>query len=214
MKLQRFRVSATQYRIDVLPYCDAPVKVHRFERGGSSGIGISLDMQAPCRKCEKCLLFRKLKWQERMAAELSQAPRSWFTTLTFSPIHLAGIFMESYAFSRLTPTQAIERAGYAHIARYFKRLRKIGARFRYCCVFEYGEETDRLHAHILIHEIVENSLRKRTIEQLWRSNVHTRLVKAGDIQVAAYVSKYLTKHLSKPRASISYGKKNPEKKNP
>lgn len=208
MKLQRWRVSATQYRIDRKPYCDDPVLISKYERPGTNSIGIGLDMFGPCRKCEKCLLFRKLKWRDRMRREIDQAERTWFITLTFSPIHLAGVLCESWRFPFLEKDQAVERAAYAHVQKYFKRLRKSGARFRYCVVFEYGEEFGRLHAHTLVHEVSLNSVLKRDVQEQWRSFTHCRLVKVGDFEdVATYVSKYLTKHLSKPRASIHYGKR-------
>lgn len=203
MKLQRYRVGPTTYRIDRLPYCTDPVPIGRHEKGVGSQLGFSLEMFAPCRKCEKCLLFRKKKWQERIDVELQKAPRSWFVTLTFSPVHLAGVLIESYK-NKGDATSALERAAYSHVQRYFKRLRKSGLLFRYVCVFEYGEALGRLHAHLFIHETLEGQVTKSVIENQWRSHVHARLVRNN--KVASYVTKYMTKSLTKPRASFSYGK--------
>lgn len=205
MKLQRWRTGATTYEVRGKPYCDDPVPVSRQERAGPGQIGFSFEMLAPCRKCEKCRLFRKKKWEERMRRELAAHPRTWFLTLTFSPIHLAGILAESYAFPKLTQGEAIERAAYQHVQRYFKRLRKSGARFRYIVVFEYGEKQGRLHCHAFLHETLLKSTTKRLLQAQWRSIVDATLVKEGGA-AASYVSKYMTKVLSKPRVSLNYGK--------
>ena len=212
MRLQRYRVSPTRYVIPGKPYCDDPVQVNRDEARPAGGyVGLSLEMWAPCRRCAKCLLFRALKWRDRAIVEIEAAPRSWFVTLTFDPIHLAGVISESYRFSKLDRSAAVERAAFGHVQKYMKRLRKSGARFRYVAVPEWGEEHGRLHYHLLFHEAVEGSLTKRMIEGQWRSFVHARLVSRGEdtegtpAGAARYVCKYLTKTLARPRASKNYG---------
>lgn len=211
IKLQQFRVSPSRYVIPGLPYCDDPVPINREEARPSAGyVGLSLQMHGPCRKCAKCLLFRAMKWAERMMEELHRAPRSWHAVLTFDPVHLAGVHMESRRFPHLAPGDAIERAAYTrHVDLYLKRLRKSGARFRYCGVPEFGEEHGRLHYHLLLHESSEGCLTKRMIDRQWRSFTHARLVspsQADRERSARYVSKYLTKQRFRIRASLGYGK--------
>jgi len=211
MKLQAWRKSPTQYDIHILPYCDSPVQVYKYERGTETYPGLELMMKAPCRKCDKCLQFRQLQWAERIGRELEAHERSWFVVLTFDPIHLAGVIAESFRQpDYLTDAQKVERAAYEHIKLYVKRLRKSGGRFRYVAIPEYGEAHGRLHYHMLLHESLTGSLTKRTIQGQWRSRVsYAKLVskKGGSFQAAAlYISKYLTKQLTRIRASHKYGK--------
>lgn len=214
IKLQRYRVSATEYVIPGRPYCDEPVQINRQEAKPAEGYaGLSLQMWGPCRRCAKCLLFRGLKWRDRMRREMALTPgRTWFLTLTFAPIHLAGVLIEANRFPHLSRDEAVERAAYTnHVAKYLKRLRKAGARFRFVGVPEYGEEHGRLHYHLLMHEQLEGSLTKRLMDAQWRSFTKPKLVMQDDdgevsaAGAARYVSKYLTKSLGRPRASLRYG---------
>lgn len=150
-----------------------------------------------------------MRLRELAIAEIEATPgRSWFVTLTFDPHHLAGCRMEAmdappslHGLRRRT-----EWAAFRHVQRYFKRLRKAGARFRYLCVFEEGENTGRPHYHLLLHEIEPTKpLLKRSLEYQWRSHVHCRLVASGR-GAASYVSKYATKTFDiRPRHSTRYG---------
>ena len=210
MKLQRWRKSATRYHIDIEPYCDDPKPVFRQERGTAKYPGIEIFMRAPCRKCDKCLQFRQLQWAERIGRELPLYDRTWFIVLTFDPVHLAGVIAESYSQpDYLTDAQKVERAAYEHVKLYLKRLRKSGGRFRYVAIPEYGSAEGRLHYHMLLHEVSE-PITKRTIQGQWRSRIsYAKLVKTkgGSFQAAAlYISKYLTKELTRIRASQKYGK--------
>lgn len=210
MRLQRYRVSPTSYKITHKPFCDDPVQINREEARPAHGYtGISFEMFAPCRKCEKCLLFRQLKWSERIETEIERSLRTWHVTLTFAPVHLAGVIAESHArkYRKLSPDAAMERAAYAHVQKYLKRLRKSGARFRFFGVAEYGSEHGRLHYHLAIHELVEGCLTKRQIDSQWRSFVGAKLVKADEEggHGVTYLTKYLTKQSIRPRASLRYG---------
>lgn len=203
VKMARWRATMTQYISMELPYCDAPVIVSQSQRPGAAP-GVYVERRVPCRKCEKCLRFRRLKWRERMRAELIAAPRSWFVTLTFDEIHLAGVIMESHARKEWDEAARVEAAAYKHVQGYFKRLRKHGASFRYSAIPEYGDEKGRLHYHLLLHEIEPHSLPYRLIDTKWRSFVNASLVRNPQ-GAASYVCKYLTKSLSRIRASSGYG---------
>lgn len=205
-RLQRFRVSATRYRVPGAPYCDAPVPIYRTEKPAKGGyVGLEFEMLGPCRRCPKCLTFRALRWAERIQREAQSAARNWLVTLTFSPQHLALILLRSKR-----DEEELERVAYRDLQLWLKRLRKAGAQFRFAAVPEYGEEKGRLHYHLIMHEAAAGSLTKRLMQAHWPSFSHCRLVRGGAFDLdrtARYVSKYLTKSLFRPRASRGYGKR-------
>ena len=209
MAKQGYQVSQTEFVDLRKPFCDEPVEVKRRIRSGGLYKGIELFRYAPCRKCEKCLLFRRLKWKERMSWEITQGKRTWFVTLTFAPTHMAGVYQEARSLPGSNWHARVDRAAYAHVQRYLKRLRKYNPklRLRYCAVFELGKNTGRPHYHLLIHEHGERPVSKRSLEEQWRSHVHARLVRSSN-GAAGYLSKYLTKDISaRMRASLAYGQK-------
>lgn len=205
------QLSHLRFKAPWVPYCDTPVDVYRAVRPGvwSDVRSLEATMKAPCRRCAKCLQYRQLRWRDRALAELlatdQAGRRSWFVTLTFSPAHLAGILLEAGGENR--PLAQIERAGYRHVQRYYKRLRKAGCAFRYLAIMEYGEESDRMHYHLFLHEKGPKPVLKETIEAQWRSIVHARLVRGETLaQAASYLTKYATKSMEiRPRASGKYG---------
>lgn len=164
-------------------------------------------MHVPCRRCAKCLQFRQMKWRERALLEVEQSPRTWFVTLTFSPVHLAGVLSEAALLKKGTEFERTQVAAYRHVQRYFKRLRK-SVRFRYLAVYELGSKTGRSHYHLLIHEL-DRPMPKSLLERLWLSNVHARLIDKGPRSGAAsYITKYTIKHHSvRMKSSSNYGKK-------
>lgn len=205
------------------PYCDKPVTLDRYitSRQAVDNLkAMEVSMQVPCRKCEKCLRFRQMKWRERAISELSRAKRTWFVTLTFSPIHLAGILLEAKG----PEMKFIESAAYKHVQRYIKRLRKgnfplepgriiarkapVPRELRYLAIYERGEENGRSHYHLFLHETGPKPITKDLLEVQWRSFVHARLVSGDEASGAAsYLTKYATKQFDiRPRASSKYGK--------
>nr|QXN72816.1 MAG: replication initiator protein [Microvirus sp.] len=161
-------------------------------------------MDVPCRKCARCRQFRQMRWRERAIYEMAIANRTWAVTLTFSPIQLAGVL----ASAKGPELVDVERRAYADVQRYFKRLRKGGAVFRYLAVFERGEESGRMHYHVLLHETGRFPVPKGVLDEAWPSFVHARLVdSAAGPGAASYITKYATKELSvRPRASERYGR--------
>lgn len=210
----RYRVSPTLYEVPHRPWCDAPVFLEKYSRPTEGLKGIMVRRYGPCRKCQKCLTFRTMQWRERIETELKAVERSWFVTLTFAPIHLAGVIAEANAKMKGPVGQAeIERQAYSHVQRYLKRLRKSGARFRYFAVSEYGEEKGRLHYHLLIHELNPGHVTWMLLDKKWRSFVYANLVRKAGAS-ASYVSKYISKSISRPIASGRYGAKEDELKPP
>lgn len=192
---------AGEYFADWQPYCDDPVTVHRHVKAGGFDRSIAATIKAPCRKCAKCLQFRQMKWRERALVECHHAPRTWFITLTFSPVHLAGVLIEA----RSSALKDVDAAAYKHVQRYLKRLRKI-AKIRFLAVYERGEQTGRSHYHLLVHE-VNRPIPKRELESRWISHVHARLVDLATPGAASYITKYTTKAADiRPRASARYGR--------
>ena len=196
------------------PWCDDPKWVaqqHDTRKGGAlKGVIPSLETGGyfPCRKCEKCITFRRLRWRDRCQNELNQPVRSWFVTLTFSDVHLAGIRLAAHADIGRDFEKALEHAAYKHVQRYLKRVRKNGkTRFRYVAIFEYGALGGRGHYHLFIHERPGcKPVLKRTLNDEWRSFVDAVLVESDAPGVASYVCKYLTKSaVNRPRASVGYG---------
>lgn len=207
LAMRGYAVSRTEAIGTWVPYCDDPVKVVSRRRGSALEISLESSMSVPCRKCAKCLQFRQMRWRQRALNELSFAKRSWFITLTFSPVHLAGVLLRAKGSSE----KEVEASAYVEVQKFFRRMRKDQprAKFRYLAVYERGEETGRSHYHVLLHEVGTRPVLKAFLESHWRSHVHARLV--SDQQrpagVAAYVTKYLTKSLGiRPRASSGYGK--------
>jgi len=211
----RFMVSPTLVVDRRRPYCDEPVAQVLLHRGGTGFRSVQVERWLPCRRCEKCLLFRALRWRDRILEEIAVAPRSWYQTLTFNPGQLMMIELSA---TKLIPLdlppdeaadaryRAIEQMAHMHVRRYLARLRRHGPRFRYFLVFEKGEETGRLHAHIVLHE-VDRPLSSRLLEGEWPAISYPRLVR-DDVpgKGASYLTKYLTKSwLQRVRASRFYG---------
>lgn len=208
-----------------VPWCDEPVEVVRRVRSSHGQIengvrkdrrALEVSMRVPCRKCARCMKFRRLRWRQRMINELLMADdagrRSWMVTLTFDPLHLAGVRSEAVKFVRggKPDIEALEMAAYGHVQKWLKRVRKQSrARFRYVAVCEFGDLNGRIHFHLLLHE-VHGLVLYQHLKRTWRSRVaEAHLVdcsgERGVLGAASYVSKYLTKALQRPRASASYG---------
>lgn len=210
-----FPISAFAWQDTRKPFCDSPVPVAFEKAGKDAGAPVQINMFAPCRKCDKCLLFRQMKWRQRAINELvrthNEGRRSWWITLTFSPVHLAGIIQEArVASGGYADVRDIDRAAYRHVQGYLDRLRKASkTAFRYLAVYERGEENGRSHYHVLLHEKGPRPVLKRTIEDRWRSHVHARLVhlEGRSHGLATYITKYATKTVEiRPRASLGYGR--------
>lgn len=166
-----------------------------------------------------------MQWRDRVLREFAKTEHHAFLTLTFSEPHLMAVQAEAVLMDR-----TLERAAYAHVQRYLKRLRKgrsekqrakalsgatsaqlkwMGRRvtfppqkFRYLFVFEEGEKNGRAHYHALIH--AAEPIRRGVFETEWRSRASAELIRSEE-GTASYVTKYLTKSLAVARASLAYG---------
>lgn len=187
-------------------------------RTGADGLPARLLLHVRCRKCGCCLQHRRRLWRERARAELRQADRTWFGTLTYSP--------EEYFRALSHARVAAEAAGCPlgdmqhrdryllavlnrHVTLMLKRLREsAGTQFRYLLVAE-RHKSGNVHFHALIHELSEFApVRKSALDAQWPHGFcQWRLATPA---AAAYIAKYATKALcGRIRASQNYGKERP-----
>lgn len=148
------------------------------------------------------------------------ATRTWFGTLTFAPeIQNAAIWeAANYAAKKsLGDFDALPEPEQfrlhtsmlqSHVARFFKRLRKHDAMFRYLMVAE-PHKSGLPHFHLLLHEHTEKRVAKALLEEQWRAGFsHWRLVDDSDPKRVFYVVKYLSKSDVPTRVwnSLGYGR--------
>lgn len=177
---------------------------------------LTVEIEAPCRKCPACLKARAGRWRRRAIAEITSAQRSWFGTLTLAPewrfnalsrarLRAAkqGEDFETYSetdrFRKVCDQIGLE------LTRWLKRVRKnSGAKLRYCAVYE--KHSDGFpHLHLLIHQRTDAPVTYRHLGDAWAWGFSNfKLV--NDDRAASYVTKYLSKSmLARVRASIEYG---------
>jgi len=163
-----------------------------------------LQMETPCRKCEKCLENRRRLWRGRMQQELGASFRTWFGTLTINPHHR--FIFSVRAGSR--DYHASHREISKEVTKYFKRLRKAGYKFRYVVVAE-AHKDGYPHLHMLVHE-VSAPIPKKRLQDEWPYGFTTfKLV--NDRAATFYVAKYLAKDArTRIRASLHYGQSVPD----
>lgn len=178
----------------------------------------ALIMTVKCRKCDQCLKERARMWSRRAIAEIAEADRTWFGTITLSPE-----WHERFAayarqkarkrlgedFEALPPGQQFglrnEFIG-REFALMFKRLRKAGLKFRYLLVAE-AHKSGLPHYHMLLHEHDGSFVRKVVLDASWKFGFAKWRLVSADGREARYVAKYLTKTAAaRVRASLNYGR--------
>lgn len=94
------------------------------------------------------------------------------------------------------------------ITKYLKRIRKASETpFRYICVLE-KHKTGLPHYHLLVHEMVEGSVKSDDLASKWELGIeYWRVVEEAEKKdTASYVCKYLSKaNEARVRASLRYG---------
>ena len=196
------------------PHCDAPVTIQSWT-GKAHPTPFGVTMAVPCRKCLRCLQIKQMRWRQRIINEtlltFQRGRRTWFGTLTISPIHMAGIIAEALEKFGDKSARSIDRCAYNHVRKYLDRVRKASKTvFRYCAVLERGEDNGRTHYHLMIHEVGPYPLLHRQLDTQWRSFTKWKLVHADEgrelAKVARYISTYATKTAeTRIRASARYG---------
>ena len=164
-------------------------------------------------------------WTERAAKEWRQATRTWFLTLTFTPLSTTSsrracgsVAASGGDLDTMKPAERLAEVlkDYRYeMDKYLMRLRS-GVRgkgydpvqFRYLFVPE-PHKSGEIHFHMLLHEVSEDQpLTKRRMEDFWPFG-HTSIKLVKDENAARYLTKYLGKHHfeGRLRASKFYGKR-------
>lgn len=102
------------------------------------------EMKVPCGKCPECRASRYNAILQRSLVE-SMTAYMYFVTLTYDNHHIPCL--------KFPDGKKIYFADYQHIIDLFKRVRNqeiLDRDFRYLCVNEYGDSTNRPHFHIII----------------------------------------------------------------
>lgn len=86
-------------------------------------------MTVPCGKCGACLQRNISDWAIRLQIEWKCSDRCYFTTLTYEK----------------DPVQLYK----SDLQRFFKRLRKVGFKFSYFALGDYGDLRGRPHYHVI-----------------------------------------------------------------
>lgn len=117
----------------------------------------------PCGKCGNCLQRRISDYVCRLQVEHRHSKRSYFVTLTYErdPLQLYKKDLQSF----------------------FKRLRKVGAKFSYFALGDYGDTFGRPHYHVCF--FVKGFFPVQYLHSLWISGDQTR--KRGFVNTRALV---------------------------
>lgn len=106
------------------------------------------DMVVPCGQCSFCAATKRSDWATRLEYEGRLHVVKKFVTLTYANPHL-------------TWKDGVPQLVKSDLQKWFKRVRKTGAKVRYFAVGEYGSHTYRPHYHILLFgDVAEDVLRK------------------------------------------------------
>lgn len=107
-----------------------------------------IDTVVPCGKCPMCAATKRSDWATRLEYESRLHVDKKFITLT-------------YANPYLTWNHGVPQLVKSDLQKWFKRVRKTGAKIRYFAVGEYGSNTYRPHYHVLLFgDVAEEVLRK------------------------------------------------------
>lgn len=214
------RMAGGEWFADFAGDCERPVPRTLWGRSyempsGERSPHVGLDMHVRCRKCRPCLQARRSFWIALALNEIEQAERTWFGTLTIRPdlqfaaearVRARGLMSDTdeEIFGRVATEQG------RLVTDYLKRLRKVvvarGGTLRYLLVTE-RHASGWPHFHLLVHESVVNTVRKRDLDSAWTAGfTQFRLVKGRS--AAFYAAKYIGKDASgRVRGSLAYGRR-------
>ena len=89
-----------------------------------------IQLYVPCGKCGACLKRAISDWTLRLKQEMKVSSAAYFTTLTYET----------------SPTMELCKLD---LQKYFKRLRKLGFKFSYFALGDYGDVNQRPHYHVI-----------------------------------------------------------------
>lgn len=182
--------------------CGKPLEAYRPANGGpvrftkpTTGVP-HYKIELPCGQCILCRLEHARQWAVRITHEATLHDENSFVTLTYRDEEL--------------PEH--NSLNYAHLQKFWKRLRKEVGPLRYYAVGEYGDHTNRPHYHACIfgHAFVDNRVVLRTkptllwthplLEEAWgHGNVS---IGALTFESAQYTASYVTKKLNNKRRYV------------
>lgn len=142
-------------------------------------------VDVPCGQCMHCRVNKQRVWAMRIVLESLAHESSLFVTLTYNDQHL--VFNNKDAVLYYPDVQA-----------FLKRLRERDVpRFRFYCVGEYGERTQRPHYHLAMFGLSMDHCRH--IDAAWSDDLGPiGHVNYGSLtwDSAAYIAGYVTKKMT------------------
>lgn len=182
--------------------CGKPIKAFRPASGGpvrftkpTTGVP-HLEVELPCGQCILCRLEHARQWAVRITHEATLHRENCFVTLTYRDEEL--------------PEH--NSLNYAHLQKFWKRLRKEIGPLRYYAVGEYGDNTLRPHYHACIfgHAFTEGRVLLRSkptllwthplLEEAW-GHGHVS-IGALTFESAQYTASYVTKKLNNKKKYV------------
>lgn len=147
-----------------------------------------------CGQCMPCRISKNREWASRLIQEQGTTEyRSWFLTLTYNEENLPKTTQGDPTLEK-TDTQ-----------KWLKRARRMGYKFRYFVVGEYGTSTRRPHYHALIFPA--SDLQIQEFRSTWTLGQTT--VGEATTERAKYCAQYTIKKLNASKEEELYGR-NPE----
>nr|QJB20435.1 MAG: replication initiator protein [Microvirus sp.] len=145
-------------------------------------------IEHPCGQCHHCRHNKRREWTHRIILESHCHSSNIFLTLTYNDQHLVFNNKDSVLY-------------YPDVSDFLDRLRhRKGIKpFRFYCVGEYGEQTQRPHYHLAMFGVDASA--KSIIEDCWKDD----LGPMGHIHIgtltldsAGYIAGYINKKMTKP----------------
>lgn len=140
--------------------------------------------EVPCGKCIPCLGNKRSDWSFRLEQEFKYSKGALFVTLTYDEKH------------RPSNGSLCKR----HLQLFMKRLRKADGtnKIRYYAVGEYGGKSGRPHYHILLFNVTDESIvRKSWFDKKGRP---VGIVHIGRVTPASVA--YVTKYIVQPQEEV------------
>jgi len=149
-------------------------------------------MVVACGKCMACRVKRTMEWSVRILDEASYYKANTFLTLTYNDENLP----QDGSLSK------------EEVQKYLKRLRDRldGREIKFYAAGEYGEENGRPHYHLIVMNV---GMKKdfEAMDKAWQKGwIYVRPVVPETVR---YVTAYVQKKLSGPKAKEAYGDKLP-----
>lgn len=168
-----------------------------FKRPHNGQAGVDYHkLQIPCGQCILCRLEHARQWAVRITHEATKHEANSFVTLTYDD-------------NNIPKHGSLE---YAHLQKFWKRLRKTLGKIRYYAVGEYGDTTLRPHYHACIfgHAFTEQrTILRQQPTLLWTNPMLENAWGMGHVSVGAltfesaqYTASYVTKKLNNKKKYV------------